>query len=41
MNSLTRSLQQIKLRNTFNWKLSNLQLWINPRIAQRNHLNAA
>ncbi|MDH2635114.1 hypothetical protein QDS01_09270 [Acinetobacter nosocomialis] len=41
MNSLNQSQQYIKLRNTFDWKLSNLQLWINTRIAQQSHLNAA
>ncbi|HAV6042760.1 TPA: hypothetical protein JI285_18295 [Acinetobacter baumannii] len=24
--------QHIKLRSTFDWKLSNLRLWVNPRI---------
>ncbi|RYL17899.1 hypothetical protein EWP49_08845 [Acinetobacter baumannii] len=33
--------QHIKLRSTFNGKLSNLRLWIDLRIAQRSHLNTA
>ncbi|EPT8466744.1 hypothetical protein R4466_18535 [Acinetobacter baumannii] len=41
MNSLNQSQQLIKLRSIFDWKLSNLQLWTNPRIAQRSYLNAA
>ncbi|HAV5534079.1 TPA: hypothetical protein JI099_00560 [Acinetobacter baumannii] len=33
--------QHIKLKSTFDWKLINLRLRVNPRIAQRSHLNAA
>ncbi|GAM31951.1 hypothetical protein P23_2471 [Acinetobacter calcoaceticus] len=40
MTNLNQSQQHIKLRSTFDWKLGNLWLWIDPRIAQQSHLNA-
>ncbi|EGJ61754.1 hypothetical protein HMPREF0021_00581 [Acinetobacter baumannii 6013150] len=41
MTNSNLSQQHIKLISTFNWKLSNLRVWVTRRIAQRSHLNAA
>ncbi|EKP40545.1 hypothetical protein J717_1461 [Acinetobacter baumannii 121738] len=41
MTNSNLSQQHIKLISTFNWKLSNLQVWVNPKITPQSHLNAA